>query len=337
MRSFNVIISLLLLFSCTAPKEKNIEGSTLTGYTQGTTYSIIIAEEKINFEQQEIDQLLAAFDTILSTYIPKSEISKLNNSEHQHSFSDKHGFFKTCYQLSQQIYVESKGLFDPSIYPLVKSWGFYNKAEIIPTQHQIDSLLEFISFEPEKLHTVTFKGDSVHFTKKDARFKLDFNAIAQGYSVDVVADFIQSRGHKNFYVEIGGEVRVAGKNRSAEKWNLGIDVPDELEERESLTSIAITNCGIATSGNYRNYFEKDGKKYGHILSPKNGLPGITDVLSTTVIHRNAALADAYATVFMLIGKNESIAFCKNNPDVKLLLVYLDKENNMQVYKTPNFK
>jgi len=338
MRNFNVIISLFLLFSCTSKKENQaIEGFTLKGLTQGTTYSIILAEDKINFQQQEIEHLLAAFDTILSTYISNSEISQLNNSIQHYSFKDENRFFKSCYELSQEVFKESNYQFDPSIYPLVKAWGFFNKSEIVPEQAQIDSLRAFISFEQDKLHSVKFDGDSVHFSKKDPRFKLDFNAIAQGYSVDVIADFIQSKGHKNYYVEIGGEVRVSGLNRSGEKWKLGIDVPDELEERESLATVKVTNCGLATSGNYRNYFEKDGKKYGHILSPTTGYPGKTDILSTTVIHKNAALADAYATVFMLLGKEKSITYCKDHPQIQLLLVYLDEENQMKVYKTANFE
>lgn len=340
--NYSVIISgLIFLFSCTSQSSKD-ERFSFSGQTQGTTYSIIIAEESVNFTQSDIDRLLASFDTVLSTYINDSHISGLNNSPHTYSFRDNYFFFKNCYEQAQKVYQNSDGLFDPSVYSLVKEWGFFNRNETIPKTHQIDSILTFTGFEKGKFHDVRFKDDSVFFVKYDTRFKLDFNAIAQGYSVDVVADFIESKGHENYYIEIGGELRLKGKNRegsdSYRNWKIGIDIPEEIDRKENrniITKLSVSDCGIATSGNYRNFFEKDGKKYGHILHPKSGKPVTTDVLSATVIAKNAALADAYATVFVLLGKNESEKFIIKNPELKVILVYIDTNNEMKIYRSKN--
>lgn len=160
--------------------------------------------------------------------------------------------------------------------------------------------------------------------------------------MDVVADFIESKGHENYYIEIGGELRLKGKNRegsdSYRNWKIGIDIPEEIDRKENrniITKLSVSDCGIATSGNYRNFFEKDGKKYGHILHPKSGKPVTTDVLSATVIAKNAALADAYATVFVLLGKNESEKFIIKNPELKVILVYIDTNNEMKIYRSKN--
>lgn len=335
MLNFSVIInSVFILYSCTQQNDDSLKGFTLSGKTQGTTYSIILAEDKINFEQSEIDELLAKFDTIMSTYIQESHISKLNNAVFRYAFRDSHYFFKKCYELSREVFEKSEGLFDPSVYSLVNEWGFFNKDENVPDDYKIDSILTFTGFESNKFHTAYFKDDSVFFTKFDPRFKLDFNGIAQGYSVDVVADFIESKGHKNYYIEIGGELRLKGKNREGRDWKIGIDAPNESdtgEDREIITTLTLSDCGIATSGNYRNFFEKDGKKYGHTLHPKTGKPILTDVLSATVITKNAALADAYATVFMILGKDKSIEFIKQQTAIKILLVYSNDKGEIKTY------
>lgn len=280
--------------------------------------------------------LLADFDTILSTYIASSSISELNLAQEEYAFYDKQRFFKNCYEISQEVFQNSDGLFDPSVYSIVKAWGFFDKTETVPTKFEVDSILQFTGFEKGLFHDVKFTSDSVYFTKKDPRFKLDFNGVAQGYSVDVIANFLESRGHKNYYVEIGGEVRVSGVKLNGSKWRLGIDVPEELTvdgNREIETTVEITDCGMATSGNYRNFFEKDGRKYGHTLDAKTGEPIMTDVLSATVIAPNAALADAYATVFLCLGKDKSIVFLKKHPELKVILIYSDEKGNRKVFKS----
>ncbi len=333
MRNYSVIISLLLLVAC-SQKITTKKQTTFSGYTQGTTYSIVIVDDIVKIHQHEIDQLLADFDTVLSTYIDSSYISKFNKSANGINFSDQHAFFKNCYLASQTIYKETNGLFDPTVFPLVEAWGFFKKEARIPSSEQIDSILQFTGFDTNQLHTFHFENDSVYLAKKDPRFQLDFNGIAQGYSVDVVAEFIEKKGHLNYYVEIGGEIRVSGKNSENKNWTIGIDTPNSKDNHQTLTTISVSNCGIATSGNYRNFFEQNGKKYGHILNPKTGYPVQSDIASVTVIAPNATLADAYATYFILLGKEKTIQLFDNNKSIQFILVY-SKENSLQIYHSKN--
>ncbi len=325
---------LLIVTACKSGLPSSIEGVTFHGEAQGSTYSIIIAEDKVAIQQNEIDSILLAFDGILSTYQPNSILSRLNSSKDTFTFIDATHYFKTCYEASEKITSISDGFFDPSVYPLVEAWGFFKKEANVPTKEQIDSLLTFTGFHSKDLHKVRFSNDSVFLVKKDPRFKLDFNAIAQGYSVDVVADFLMKKNCSNFYVEIGGEIRVSGKNREGKNWQIGIDKATENSNesnREVQSILSVSNCGIATSGNYRNYFEENGKKFGHTLNPKTGYPMQTDIVSVTVIAPNATLADAYSTVFMTFGVKKTKEFLKKHPEIKVIINYLDQQNKLTSY------
>jgi thiamine biosynthesis lipoprotein len=318
-----------------------LEGFEFTGETQGTTYRIIVAEESVNFEQREIDSLLRVFDLSLSTYVSESVISSLNAATSKQLRVDSSGFFKRCYLQSEQVFTSSQGAFDPSVYPLVEGWGFMRNVETPLSKEKVDSILRFVSFEKDKFHSVSFSGDSIFFEKSDPRFKLDFNAIAQGLSVDVLADFLTSRGHANFYVEIGGELLVKGLNREGLPWKIGIDVPkentdDEVRQLENV--ISVSGKAIATSGNYRKYYELDGKKYAHTLDPKTGYPVKHSLLSATVITDECAFADAYATVFMVMGLEKTKSFLKDHPELKLdvYLLYDDK-GSIARFVSPGFE
>jgi thiamine biosynthesis lipoprotein len=323
---------ILFLTSCDSSNKVNeIEGHVFQGETQGTTYQIILAEEKANFTNAEIKSILASFDMSLSTYVDSSIITKLNQSETSIDLIDTTGYFKRCYEESKLVYKASKGAFDPSVFPLVEGWGFMKNLETPLSKSTVDSILKFVSFENDKFHSIEFDGDIIRSSKKDKRFKLDFNAIAQGLSVDVLSEFISSRGHKNFYVEIGGEMRVKGTNRSGEKWKIGIDVPKADTSsngvRQLENVLSISNKAIATSGNYRKFYVKDGKKYAHTLDPRTGYPVEHSLLSATVISNNCSTSDAYATVFMVIGLEESKKFVKNHPELGLEVYLLYDDNN----------
>ena len=338
---WSVIIS-GLISSCSSNETHSITGHELHGNSQGTTYTIIIAEEHINVTKGEVDNLLAEFDTILSTYIPTSEISNLNSSVEEYCFNDENQFFKKCYEQSAVVFKESKGAFDPSVFPLVKGWGFFKKMETPLSQSEVDSLLTFVSFEKERLHSVNFFNDSVCFKKNDARFMLDFNAIAQGYSIDVLYDLLEKKGHHNFYIELGGELRVKGKNREGENWRIGIDTPKEVNNGNETRSISgilsIANKAVATSGNYRNFYEKDGKKYAHTLNPTTGFPVQHNVLSATVIADNCAIADAYATVFMVVGMEEAkLIMSQSQFKLDAVLIYENKKGQLEMFTTDSAK
>ena len=313
-------LALFILAACQGEETHSIEGFEFTGETQGTTYRIIIAEENVNFEQREIDSLLHEFDLSLSTYIENSAISQLNNESEWNGVIDSSGFFQRCYQQSEQVYLATSGAFDPSVYPLVEGWGFMRNVETPLSSHKVDSIMQFVSFEKGKLHQILFIEDSIVLQKKDRRFKLDFNAIAQGLSVDVLSDFIKNRGHKNYYIEIGGELVVKGLNRDGQPWKIGIDVPkEEVEEdiRQLENVLSVSGKAVATSGNYRKYYEVEGKKYAHTLDSKTGFPVTHSLLSATVITDECAFADAYATAFMVMGLERTKEFLKQHPELKL--------------------
>ncbi len=254
----------------------------------------------------------------LSTYVSESAISLINNSKDSITIADNQDLFKDCYQLSAHIYSITNGAFDPSVFPLVKGWGFMNKMDSPLTKSEVDSILQFVSFENNKLHSVSFKGDSVQVVKSDSNFKIDFNAVAQGQSVDLIASYLDGKGYSNYFVEIGGELKVKGKNREGGAWRIGIDAPKEnLSSRELENILSLSNKAVATSGNYRKFYIKDGKKYAHTLNPRTGFPVQHSLLSVTVVAEDCATADAFATAFMVIGKEATLNFVKNNPQENL--------------------
>ena len=193
-----------------------------------------------------------------------------------------------------------------------------NNLESPLSKTEVDSILEFVSFKDGVYHTVDFREKTIVFCKNHPNFKIDFNAIAQGLSVDVVDDFISSKGYTDYYIEIGGELIVRGKNREGVNWKIGIDSPKENQiERELENIIHLSNKAVATSGNYRKFYVKDGVKYSHTLDPKSGFPVQHSLLSVTVVANDCATADAYATAFMVMGKEATLTFIEQHPEEKL--------------------
>lgn len=292
--------------------------TTISGNALGTTFVIKTGDDSLRTNPQEIDDLIETFNLELSTYIPNSLISEFNESD---SIIDLNStqFFKECFELSQVIYKETDGAFDPTVYPLVSLWGFFKDIEVAPSDAEIDSVLAFVGLDKE---TYAYRDGVI--TKKDERFKLVFNAIAKGQSVDVVADFLDAKGQENYFIEIGGEIRVKGHNDKGSKWVIGIDVPVETNtgvnganQRELENFIEVTDKAIATSGNYRKFYELDGRKYSHTISPVTGRPVRHNLLSVTVIAKDAATADAYATAFMVMGVDKSLKLMKEKPELDI--------------------
>lgn len=323
--SWSVTIS-ILLSSCSGSPDQ----ITINGEAQGTTYTVILAGEHSDVMKAEIDSLLHAFDESLSSYIPTSVLSRINQSTDSIVVLDN-GFFKPCYLLSRGVYDMSAGAFDPSVFPLVQGWGFMNNMETPLDKDSVASILKYVSFQKDLLHSIYFNGDTITFSKYDPRFKLDFNAIAQGYSVDVVAEYLNQHGVSNYYVEIGGEIVVKGKNGERKKWRIGIDSPIENADTRVIENIIhVTNKAIATSGNYRKFYVKDGVKYAHTLDPLTGYPVQHSLLSATVLADNCALADAYATTFMVYGVEKTMQFLEEHPELKLEVYLLYTKDNGEV-------
>ena len=328
-RFCSFLVVAILFISC----DKKADFYTIQGEAQGSTYSIkyIASEEKVT--KNQIDSLLTAFDLSLSTYRPDSKISKINSGDSTVIVDD---FFTETFQLSNQIYKETNGLFDPTIGVLVNAYGFGpNKKQENLSQKQIDSLLQFVGFDKISLNS------NKTISKKHNQTFIDFNAIAQGYSVDVVVNYLKSKGIENAIVEIGGELFALGKNTIENKnWVVGIDDPlQKPEERTLIAKVNLENLGMATSGNYRKVMidEKTGKKFVHIINPKTGLAQKNNVLSVTVLSKSSAISDGYATAFMLMSLEESKLFLQNHKNLYVMLLYVDATNKMQQFTTENFK
>jgi thiamine biosynthesis lipoprotein len=327
MRKLVTVAFLLILFSCgeQAPTKQKI---IVDGFAQGTTYNVTyISMDGVN-HQRAIDSMLIEIDNSLSTYQKKSIISKFNQAD---SIGEIDKLFADVYAISKQVYEETNGLFDPTIAPIVNSWGFGFENLHSTDSSIIDSLLEFVDFEKMYLN-----NKSVSKAKKG--MMLDFNAVAQGYSVDVLSELLEVRGVENYLVEVGGELKAKGLNMNDTLWRIGIDRPlPDLKEREIEAIINLENKALATSGNYRKFYEKDGLKYSHTINPKTGYPVEHNLLSVTVVMDGCAYADAYATAFMVMGLEKSKAFLYEHKGLGALLIYSDENGDLQTFITDELK
>lgn len=316
----------------------SVSEKEIKGKTQGTTFVVKTSEDSLKATPIEIENLLLSFDRELSGYIDTSELTKLNKSDSLYTLQSNK-FFTNCYELSQEVYQITDGAFDPSVFPLVKAWGFFKDENAVPTKNEIDSILRFIGFEKNKLHSF----DGLAFTKKDPRYQIDFNAIAQGQSADVIASFLKERGHENLFIEVGGELVVQGLNSDGIPWIIGIDLPSDENTgsgtRNLENYLSMDQGGLATSGNYRKFYTKNNKRYSHTLNPKTGYPVEHHLLSATVIGPNAALADAYATAFMTMGKDKTMQFLEENPNLGLeaYLLFENDQGRLERAFTPGMR
>ena len=297
----------------------------IEGEAQGSTYHIKYIAERDENLKPAIDSILEVIDLSMSTYRPDSAISKINQGD------------TTVVVDSQQIWQESEGLFDPTVGVLVNAWGF-GKQKIseadLPTDKKIDSLRKYVGFDKVALTEKNL------IKKRYTEILFDFNAIAQGYTSDVVANYLSARGIKNYIVEIAGEMYLKGKNTVEDKsWTIGVENPlKPLDDRDLVATIQFTNQGLATSGNYRKVWtDSNGHKYVHSINPLTGRATQSDVLSATVVAPSTMLADGYATMFMVMGLAKSKAFLEKHPDLAVLLVYSDDKHQEATYKTKSFE
>ena len=307
------LFSLLFLTTSCTPPQPPI--SQLAGQTMGTTYQVTIPFQAVDLStaQKEVDSLLIALNQSVSTYIPSSIISTINSSTDTAAVHSLDDTFISIYQASQRIYEATDGTFNPAIGPLVQAYGFGSEEPQDLSPSQRDSLLNLVQFESFFLHTTqkTLK-------KTLSGAQLDFSAIAKGYGVDLVGRYLEDLGINDYFVEIGGEVRTRGLHPENRPWKLGIDVPEENpapNQRPLQAILPMTDKASATSGNYRNFYVKDGKKYVHTINPTSGLPEISSLLSVTVIAKDCATADAYATAFMVMGMEKAQSFVNQRSDL----------------------
>jgi len=303
-----IIASLILLMGCDATKRMEARG-----YAQGSTYSIIYHNDGTDLQYQ-IDSILVAYDRVLSTYQPNSYISRWNAGTA--GDAEQPQWFTAVVRQSIEIGNITDGAFDITVKPLMDFWFGRNWNAAAVDSSQVDSIMDFIGTGKIELNGETF-------TKSDQRVQLDVNAIAQGHSVDVVADFLLSKGITSFLVEIGGEVFARGAKPDGTAWAVGIDRPtdDGNPERTLALSIRLADKGLATSGNYRKFVEVNGEKRGHSLNPRTGYPATTDVLSATIIAPDAATADAYATACIVMGMERSKQLIASTPELEGVLIF----------------
>ncbi|NOQ26488.1 MAG: FAD:protein FMN transferase [Bacteroidales bacterium] len=321
-KSVFLFLIIFIIASCNQTSKSTY--INIGGFTQGTTYNITYeSQENINY-QEEIETLLANFDSSLSTYNELSVISQINYNKS--NITDE--YLRIVFKKSEEVYKQTNKAFDLTVAPLVNAWGFgfRNKEEI--TNAKIDSILEFVGFNKVSL-------ENSLIVKSDPRVMLDVNAIAQGYSVDVVAEMFEKKGIRNYLVEIGGEVKAKGVNNKGKVWKIGIDKPfdnNNIPGQELQAIVKLSNKSLATSGNYRKFYVRDGVKYSHTINPKTGYPVTHSLLSTTVIANDCMTADAYATAFMVMGLEEAYILAEKLSDIEALFVYSD-ENGEYIVKT----
>ena len=298
-----------------------------SGMVFGTTYNITYQCDS-NLHNSIIREL-EKVDEALSPFNKKSVVTAVNNN-HDIEVND---MFADVFLLAQKISDDTSGDFDITVAPLVNAWGFGFKNGTQPTKHNIDSLKNIIGYKKVRL-----EGRKV--VKKDKRLMLDCSSIAKGYGSDVVARFLQKRGVKNYMVEIGGEIVTKGISPKRVPWKIGVTRPvdDSLSVSKELQSVInVTDKAMATSGNYRNFYYKNGKKYAHTIDPHTGYPVQHNILSATVIADNCATADAYATAFMVMGLEKAQKLLERHPELMAYFIYSDKDGKNKTWCSEKLK
>jgi len=328
MRFFGWLLILALLLS--ACQKKKSEYIKISGFAQGTTYNITYENSKNEDYSNEIDSILKAFDKSCSIYDSTSIISRVNKNDPTVEADD---WFIDVFKKSVEVGAISGGALDITVGPLVHAWGFGNAPIAKHDTAYIDSLLQFVGMDKVKL-----EGRKI--IKKYPGVTLDLNAVAQGYSVDVVSNFLENKGIENYLVEIGGEIHCKGTNAKDKIWHVGIDKPsdDNTNPGDELQAvIELNNRSMTTAGNYRKFFVENGIKYGHTIDPKTGFPARNTLLSATVVCDDAVTADAYDTAFMVLGLEKSKDLLKKLPGIEVYFIYSNSKGEYEIFLSEGMK
>ena len=320
MKRFVLVLCLVIL-SC----QEDAVNTKIAGQVFGTSYSAIYDSE-INYEKQ-FDSLFYVINKSMSTYIQNSDISKINRNEDV--TIDEH--FKNVFLASKEIYRFTEGAFDPTIGAVVNAWDFGPNGKI----ENLDSLTINKLMKQVGLNRVGLVNDRI-VKHQDA--KLDFNAIAKGYGVDVIAEFLESKNVTDYLVEIGGEIRCKGINQEKQsEWKVGIETPHFDGQQSLLKTIRIQDEAMATSGTYRKFkIDENGNRYAHIIDTKTGYPSKTNLLSISVIANDCMTADAYATAFKAMGIENVSHFLKLHPELKVFLIFENKNSELETLSLNGF-
>lgn len=305
-----------------ASKVQKAEGAVFGTFYHITYCNSEQLDEGIKTELDKVNQSLSMFEK-------ESTISRINNN----SSMDTDSMFVRVFSLAKQISSQTNGAFDITVAPLVNLWGFGFKNMDNVTEDAVDNLLQYVGIDGVNL----VNGKIV---KAHPETMLDCSAIAKGYGVDVVSEYLESQGVKHYMVEIGGEVRVRGNNPRGDKWTIGVTRPDDdsLSVKNEIEEILqVKDISMATSGNYRNFYMKDGKKYAHTIDPRTGRPVQHNILSSTVLAKDCATADAYATSFMVLGLEEAQKVLDKHPELMAFFIYNDESGNTSQWYSEKLK
>lgn len=315
--SFLASLWILVFTACTGQKQYFVE----SGSVFHTVYHIKYEAPELLTEK--IDAEFQKFNLSLNPFNPNSIISKVNQNEPV----DADDWFIEVFNRAKEVSDHSDGVFDITCAPLINLWGFgFSKMDSV-TPQMIDSIKQFVGYQRVRL-------DGRKVIKDDPRVLLNCSAIAKGYACDVIARLLEREGIKNYMVEIGGEVAMKGVNQNGNCWRIGINKPEDdstgikndIEEVVQLCK----KGGVATSGNYRNYYVKDGKKYAHTIDPRTGYPSEQSILSATIVAQDCITADAYATAFMAMGLEKARQVAENIPDIEYFVIYADENGKHQI-------
>jgi thiamine biosynthesis lipoprotein len=325
---FFLIFSIFLVFS-TCKKEHLYKDYMLKGLVFGTTYKITYLNSDTNY-QNSVDSLFLKMNLSLSTYMASSDISKINKGDTDVIVDD---FFVEVFKKSKRIFIETDGFFDPTVGNLVNAWGFGPKIEKLNlTEDQVKVQMQFVGLDKVKLK-------KKRIVKEKPEIYLDFNSIAKGFGIDVVARFLESKEIYNYLVEIGGEIRTGGFKKEQQPWVVKLVDPIESNSNSGFKNLNLSNKSMATSGNYRKFRITDtGKKYVHTINPKTGYATESNLLSVSVIaDLDCADVDAYATAFMAMGLEKTKSFLDKNTKLEVILLFTNTEGNLEEYTNYTYK
>jgi thiamine biosynthesis lipoprotein len=321
------IFGFALLFYIYIPR-KELKQYKITGATQGTYYAITYYADNNENLQPAVDSLLKNVDRSVSTYLPTSLISRLNDND---TTATADQIYETVFKKSLEVSAKTEGAFDITVGPLVNAWGFGFSKKAQVDQAMVDSLLPLVGYKKVSLS----KGKLI---KSDPRIRIDFDAIAQGYTSDLIGQFFETRGIGNYLIDVGGEVLGKGLKPDGNRWNVAIEMPakNSMDERKIQAILTLKDMAISTSGSYRKYYEENGIRYSHTIDPANGYPVKHNLLSVSVLANDCITADAYATAFMVMGLEKSKEFLSRHGELEAYFISDDNKGGFSVFYTPGF-
>lgn len=328
-----LMLTVCLLFSCRKKDDISQQLQKQSGSALGTTYSILyFSPSKLAGVEKSLDSIFKVVNTSMSTYLPNSDISRINKGDTTVVVDN---MFREVLTLSKEINTVTGGYFDPTVGKLVNAWGFGpKKLKLKMTDKVVDSLKQYTG-----LHKIILT-QSGKIQKQNPNISLDFNAIAKGYCVDRIATYFDNKNIDDYLIELGGELVAKGKHLEKNtSWTVGIDDPNQKETRTLISSLSLNNKGMATSGNYRKFRidSLTGKKYVHTINPLTGYTKASNVLSVSVLAENCATADAFATAFMAMPIEETKKIVSSRPDIDIYMLFVSSKDSLSTYISKGFE